>query len=496
MAQPFRVGDAIAAPARANGGGRAGTRIAFGGHMLRLASLAAVVLVAAAPAQAPRPFTPVRCIDAMGGWPLLVAMSPGGTVGAWASDANVVTCIAVADGRLLCRWQLPPGTVRRIAFVDEDHCDAWVDAQGGTPPSALRWSIAGGRVVGAAAAAPPAPVDLGPCRDRFRGDLFPPSRRLAAAAASRDDSACLGLWSSGHVTLLRGDAWTELVDADCRDVALSRDGRFVVAKLTTRVVVADADGDMLQALPVAVGAVAAVATGRGESEVAVVTATDVQLWDAPKLRLVRTFPLPVRGERIDVREACADRGRVVAVRAWVDGLQPWLGLLDLGDGSWRTFAFPHGSMAWSFDGDTLLVGTGGPADCGLESGIVRRVPRERGQVHEVATRGCFGVTALPDGGFFGVDSTGVVTRFGARRERPLQANVWGRSIAVSPDRLLLAHDGLVLRSLDGTEQSAVLAGPIDRLAIARDARRVVAPAGARLHVLQWRKAGGGRGRAW
>jgi hypothetical protein len=461
----------------------------------------------AAQAVADSPLTRVRDIDCMGPWPTHVAMSPAGSVCAWVDADRGLTCVAVADGERRAHWTLPPGRVRRVAFVDEDLIDVWIDAAHGAPASALRWSLArGGTAVGAAGPELPEAADPGRYRDRFHADLVGSS--LRAVAVSRDAAACLGLWENGQVTLLSGEERTELVDAWCRGVAFSRDGRWLVAVMTTRVVVADVDRGDVHTLPVAVASVGGVAAGSAGSDVVVVTAEGVQVWDAPRQHLLRTVPLPVEQGRVDVRQACAGGGSIVAVRGWIDrsSSKPWLGLVDLDSGSWRSFAFAHGSMEWSFDGETLVVGAGGPFDASVEADVVRLVPRLRGPVQEVSTRGYHSVTVLPGGSFFGVDSVGTVYRCDCGRVRPTPAEVWGDAIALSNDWLVVRSVDLVLRTLDGAVRLPVMDRPVAAIAVAREHRRLVATRFGMLRVLQWprrlprpatpRKPGASSGKAW
>jgi hypothetical protein len=274
-------------------------------------------------------------------------------------------------------------------------------------------------------------------------------------------------------------------DVRCRAVALSSDGRFVVAVVAGGVLVAGVDDGAVTRLPIDGGSVRAVAAAGAGGDVLVVTQDQVQRWDAARAERLRTFALPQRaGRTVEVRQACAGSGSLVALRGWF-GLSPWVALLDHDSGRWREFAFAHGSMDWSVDGRTLVVGSGGPSHFCDDPDVVRRVPRDGGDHTSVATPGYHFVTTLPGGAFLGSDSAARAYLHDGAGVHPVPGVVWHGCVALSADWLLVVADGLVLRTVTGTTARPVLRQPVVRLGAARAVRRVVAATRGALHVFEW-----------
>lgn len=276
-----------------------------------------------------------------------------------------------------------------------------------------------------------------------------------------------------------------------RDVALSSDGRWLIAVLSESVVVIDIDDGSFAELGVAAAEVQAVASAGAGPEALVVTRSDVQRWDLSRQQLLRTHALPTRQrEPVQVWQACGGPGSLVALRGWFGGSEPWVGVLDHDTGRWREYAFPHGSMDWSTDGAMLVVGTGHPGCCTLEPACVRLVPRDGGDWQHVPAPGFFSVTSVTcvPGGSFLVRDGSVASCIDGGHARPIAGLSWRPCVALSRHWLLVARDGLALRTFDGgTEVPVPAAGPVSALAVARGARRVVASVPGALQVLEWAK---------
>ncbi|MBL9078334.1 MAG: hypothetical protein JNL08_12565 [Planctomycetes bacterium] len=283
-----------------------------------------------------------------------------------------------------------------------------------------------------------------------------------------------------------GDPAGAAVPVDCRALALTSDGRRAVLVRGGEVLVVPLDGSAAVVLPVAADAVRAVAASGAGGDVLLVTDHDVQRWHAPRRELVQSIRLPERpGQQLRVYGASTGSGSLLALRGWFDGTRPWVALLDLDTGRCREFEFAHGSMAWSLDGGTLWVGSGGPFDCCSEPDVVRAVPRDAGHWDSIRTPGYHEVVSLPGGGCLGSDSSANAFVARAGRIVPVPGVLWHGCVPLSDTWLLVAYDGLVVRTLDGAVVHRLPVGPVDRLAGARQQRLAVAVDRSALHVLAW-----------
>jgi hypothetical protein len=460
--------------------------------MRRLAAAVLLVAAIATPTQDLQ-LTPLAAID-FGGPPVThVAISPCGTVAAFADAGNVVTCIDLAVEAAATRLVLPPGRLVRLVCHDADCLDVWLTPSPRTAPARRRLSrSAGGLVAGPVVGSAPAATDPASCRAWFREHAWWGARKLAAVAMTADARAGIALWTSGHVETLHHGGLRQRVDADCRALALTADGRRVVALLTTRVVVADVADGRLRTLPVAVDTLRGLAAAG--PDFVLVDDRAVQLWRGAPPQPQRQFDLPRRDEVPPrVTAARGGPGSLVALGGWYPGDRPWVALLDLDTGRWREFECLHGAMDWSADGTTLVVGTGNPGCGAFEPSCVRLVPRDGGDVQHVATPGSLGVTCVPGGGFLVSDSSANAFLHLAGAVRRLPGVLWGPCAALSPEWLLTSQDGLTLRRIGDDTLHTVLPAPVEAIAAVRVAHRVAVATRRTLHVFAWPPAAPNRG---
>lgn len=423
------------------------------------------------------------------------AVSPAGTRVAWLDEAGGLHGLEV--GRpARSTVAMPDANGTALAFVDEAHLDVFLERD-----AARRLHVPTGAWTVPSDARRPAPLDPAAYRRTHHEFLHEGRRTVVEVAASADGDVSLARWSSGHVTLCSGRQERLLTDRDCLDVAISQDGAWVATRRNHSLLFVEVATGARHELPEPLdGPGRSVASADAGPHFLLADAEAIHRYDPVRRRVVQRVPLPPEFARATIHQLAGGPHQVVAVRAYHQ-LEPRVGLLDLHTERWRTYRMPHGSMQWSHDGATLLVGSGGPTHHCEQPDRVWLVPRDHGKpiepgpgacgandVRVIATPGYHAVVPLADGSFAGTASDARAYRWVGDEAQPLTGRIWEPTVALDAHWLLTTSGGLWLHRLDDGERLPVLeeraAAPA--LAVARGAGRCVVAGTETLQVFGWR----------
>lgn len=429
-----------------------------------------------------------------------VAVSPAGTRVAWLDEAGVLHGMEVGRPQRSA-VAMPDGNGTALAFVDEEHLDVLHERH-----AARRLHLPTGAWTMPNDARRPTPLDPAAYRRTHHEFLHEGSRTLVEVAASADGDVSLARWSSGHVTLRSARHACPLIDRDCLELAISQDGSWVAARRTQSLLFVEVATGARHELPEPFeGPGRRLGSADASPHFLLADAEAIHRYDPVRRRVVQRVPLPPEFARATIHQLACGPHQVVAVRAYHQ-LEPRVGLLDLHTERWRTYRMPHGSMQWSHDGATLLVGSGGPTHHCQSPDRVWLVPRDHGKpigpgpgafgandVRTIVTPGYHAVVPLADGSFAGTASDARAYRCLGDQVQPLPGRIWEPTVALETHWLLTTSGGLWLHRLDAAVRLPVLEQrePVTALAVARAPGRCVVAGSEALLVFDWRAAPAG-----
>lgn len=465
-------------------------------HVARVVTALLLAAVAAG-TQAPPELRRIAVIPFAEPKATAVAVSPAGTRAAWLDAAGVLHGLEVVRPARSA-VAIPDANATALAFVDEEHLDVFHERD-----AARRLHLPTGAWTLPSDARRPTPLDPAAYRRTHHEFLHEGRRTVVEVAASTDDDVSLARWSSGHVTLCNGRQEHLVTDRDCFDVAISQDGAWVAARRNHSLLFVEVATGARHELPEPFdGPGRRLASADAGPHFLLADAEAIQRYDPVRRRVVQRVPLPPEFARTTLYQLAGGPHQVVAVRAYHQ-LEPRVGLLDLHTERWRTYRMPHGSMQWSHDGATLLVGSGGPTHHCEQPDRVWLVPRDHGEpiepgpgafgandVRTVVTPGYHAVVPLADGSFAGTASDARAYRHFGDEVQPLPGRIWEPTVALDAHWLLTTWDGVWLHGLDTAERRPVLEEqePVTALAVARAPGRCVVAGRETLHVFEWRAA--------